>query len=150
MNIKANATRTKAAVIGTVLAGGSALVLLSPSSPALAYYSGGLHLDITPQSPAALVSRGAAIDVPVDVDCTARFADVYLRVTERVGSQTATGYGYASVACTGGHQRILIRVPANSGKAFAKGTAVVTAEIFGCNQNTCGSETNSVSVQITR
>ncbi|HEY0166263.1 MAG TPA: hypothetical protein VGB75_04395 [Jatrophihabitans sp.] len=150
MNIKANGNRAKAAVIGAALVGGSALVLLSPSSPALAYYSGGLHLDVTPQSPASLVSRGAAVDVPVDVDCNASTADVRLRVTERVGSETATGYSYTQVACTGGHQRVLIRVPASTGKAFAKGTAVATAEIWGCRQYTCGSETNSVTIQITR
>src|SRR4051794_40613938 len=108
--------RTKAAMIGTALAGGAALVLLSPSSPALAYYSGGLHLDATALSPATLVSRGAAVDVPVDVDCNAQYISLDVRLTERVGSQTATGVNYTTqVACNGGHQRILVRVPANSG-----------------------------------
>ena len=144
-----NINKVKAGVIGAALVGGSALVLLSPSSPALAYYSGGLHLDVTPLSPASLISRGAALDVPVDVDCNASYAEVYLRVTERVGSQTAVGATYQQVACTGGHQRILMRVPAGSGKAFAKGTAVATAEIWGC-RNTCGDETNSVTIQITK
>ncbi|MEO6500896.1 MAG: hypothetical protein ABIQ09_03185 [Jatrophihabitantaceae bacterium] len=145
-----NTNRMKAGVIGAALVGGAALALLSPSSPALAYYSGGLHLDVTPQSPAFLVSRGAAVDVPVDVDCNARYAEVYLRVTERVGSQTAVGTSYRQVACTGGHQRVLFQVLANSGKAFAKGSAVATAEIWGCNNSTCGSETNSVTIQITK
>jgi hypothetical protein len=145
-----NTNRMKAGVIGAALVGGAALALLSPSSPALAYYSGGLHLDVTPQSPATLVSRGAAVDVPVDVDCNASHADVFLKVTERVGSETAVGSSYARVACTGGHQRILIRVPANSGKAFAKGTAVATANIWGCTRTFCGDETNSVTIQIKR
>jgi Na+/H+ antiporter NhaC len=52
-----NTSRTKAAVVGTVLAGGTALALLSPASPALAFLSGGLHLDVTAQSPATLVAR---------------------------------------------------------------------------------------------
>jgi hypothetical protein len=69
-------------------------------------------------------------------------------VTERVGSQTATGSGFVQVGCTGGHQRILIRVTAGSGKAFAKGTAVANASIFGCNNTTCGSESSSATIQI--
>jgi len=145
-----NTNKTKAAVLGAALVGGAALVLLSPSSPALAYYSGGLHLDVTPLSPASLVSRGAAVDVPVDVDCNARDASLQLRVSERVGSQTATGYASVQVSCNGGHQRILVRVPANSGKAFAKGSAVATADIFGCTYYTCGQETGSATIQITR
>jgi hypothetical protein len=143
-----NTSRTKAAVVGTVLAGGAVLALFSPASQALAFLSCGLHLDVTAQSPATLVARGAAIDVPVDVDCNANFADVQLGVTERVGSQIATGSGFVQVACTGGHQRLLIRVTAGSGKAFAKGTAVANASIFGCNNTTCGSESSSATIQI--
>lgn len=52
-----NSNRTKAAVVGA-LAGGVTLTLLSPISPALAFDSGGLHLALTVQSPATLVSRG--------------------------------------------------------------------------------------------
>lgn len=137
-------------MIGAALIGGTALALFSPSSPAVAYYSGGLHLDVTPMSPASLVSRGAAVDVPVDVYCNATYAELYLRVTERVGSQTAVGGSYQRVACTGSHQRVLVRVPASSGKAFAKGSAVATADLWGCNRTTCGDETNSVTIQIKR
>jgi hypothetical protein len=144
-----NTSRTKAAVVGTALAGGAALALFSPASPALAFLSGGLHLDVTVQSPATLVARGAAIDVPVDVDCNAtQNAFVNVGVTERVGSQTATGSGSVQVACNGGHQLFLIRVTAGSGKAFAKGTAVANANIFGCNNTTCASESSSATIQI--
>ncbi len=143
--------RTKATMIGATLAGGAALVLLSPSSPALAYYSGGLHLDATALSPASLVSRGAAVDVPVDVDCNAQYVSLSVSLSERVGSPTATGTNYTTqVACTGGHQRVLVRVPASSGKAFAKGSAVASVDIFGCNRVTCGEEHSSVTIQITR
>jgi hypothetical protein len=142
-------SRTKAAVVGTALAGGAALALFSPASPALGFLSGGLHLDVTAQSPATLVARGAAIDVPVDVDCNAsQNAFVSVGVTERVGSLTATGSGSVQVACNGGHQRFLIRVTASSGKAFAKGTAVANASIFGCNNTTCGNESSSATIQI--
>ena len=144
-----NISRTKAALVGIALAGGAALALFSPASPALGFLSGGLHLDVTVQSPATLVARGAAIDVPVDVDCNAtQNVAVNVGVTERVGSQTATGSGSAQVACNGGHQRLLIRVTAASGKAFAKGTAVANASIFGCSSTTCGSESSSSTIQI--
>ena len=63
-------------------------------------------------SPATLVSRGAAVDVPVDVHCNAQYVSLTVRLSERVGSQTATGVNYTTqVACTGGHQRVLVRVP---------------------------------------
>lgn len=86
VSMKAN--RTKAIVIGTVLAGGSAIGILGLSAPAMAFTSGDLNASITPQSPATLVDRGAAVDVPVDVDCTASFADLTLQVTERVGGRS--------------------------------------------------------------
>jgi hypothetical protein len=35
-------------------------------------------------------------------------------------------------------------------KAFRKGTAVATAEVFGCNNVTCGSETDSEVIEIQR
>jgi hypothetical protein len=144
-----NTSRTKAAVVGIALAGGAALALFSPASPALGFLSGGLHLDVTVQSPATLVARGAAIDVPVDVDCNAtQNTFVNVGVTERVGGQTATGSGSVQAACNGGHQRLLIRVTAGAGKPFAKGTAVANANIFGCNNTTCGSESSSATIQI--
>jgi len=96
------------------------------------------------------------VDVPVDVECNASFADLTLQLTERVGGQIATGSTDVSVACNGGHQRLLVRVPASSitstsGRPFSKGQAVATASIFGCNTATCGQESNNnVTVQITK
>ncbi|HJQ01005.1 MAG TPA: hypothetical protein VJ851_05355 [Jatrophihabitans sp.] len=144
------ANRAKAIVIGTVLAGGAAVAVLSSTAPAVAFSSGGLTLEVTPLSPGTLVAKGAAVDVPVDVECNASFADLTLQLTERVGGQIATGSTDVSVACNGGHQRLLVRVPATSGKPFSKGSAVATASIFGCNRTTCGQESNSVTIQITR
>jgi hypothetical protein len=145
-----NSYKAKAAVIGGALAGGVTLALLSPSAPALAFDSGGLHLDFTVQSPATLVARGAAVDVPVDVNCNAGYASLDIQLTERVGSRIANGYGYVQVACTGSTQRILVRVQAGGDKAFSKGTAVGTANLSGCNDITCGNEQRSVTVKITK
>ena len=141
--------KTKVAVVGTALSGAAVVALLGGAGPAVAYDSGGLHLDATAQSPARLVARGAAIDVPVDVECNAtQLASLSVSVTERVGKQIATGSGSSQVACPGGHQDILIRVTAGPGKAFAKGTAVATAQIYGCNDTACGSESRTDTIVI--
>jgi hypothetical protein len=145
-----NNHRTKAAVIGGALAGGVTLALLSPSSPALAFDSGGLHLDVTVQSPATLVARGAAVDVPVDVNCNAQYASLDLQLIERVGSRIASGYGYVSVACTGSPQRLLVRIVASGDRAFSRGTALATANLGGCSPTICGSERSSVTIKITK
>jgi hypothetical protein len=138
-------------MVGIVLAGGAAVAILGSSAPAVAFDSGGLHLEVTPLSPGTLVARGAAVDVPVDVDCNASFADMHVEVTERVGGQTATGSTDVAVACDGSHQLLLIRVPASSGRPFSKGQALVTAQLFGCTSTgTCGQPVNSVTIQITR
>ncbi|HEX8095597.1 hypothetical protein [Jatrophihabitans sp.] len=145
-----NTNRTKAAVIGGTLAGGVTLALLSPSSPAMAFDSGGLHLALTVQSPATLVARGAAVDVPVEVNCNATSAYVDVQLTERVGSRLASGYGYVEVACTGSPQRVLVRVVASGDKAFTRGTALANANIGGCNATICGGERSSVTIKITK
>ena len=142
--------KTKVAVIGAALVG-SVAVALSTASPALAFLSGGLHLEATAQSPATLLARGAAIDVPVSIDCNATEpASVNVTVTQRVGSQIATGFGSARVGCTGGRQDILIQVTANAGRAFAKHEAVATADIFGCNETLCDGESTSTTIQVNK
>jgi hypothetical protein len=141
---------TKVAVIGAALAGAVA-VALATASPALAFLSGGLHLEAAAQSPATLLARGAALDVPVSVDCNAtQPVFVNVSVTQRVGSQIATGSGFAQVGCTGGQQDIIIHVTANAGKAFAKRDAVATADISGCNETTCGSESTTTTIQVNK
>jgi hypothetical protein len=146
-----NNNRTKAAVIGGALVGGVALALLSPAAPALAFDSGGLYLAVAVQSPATLVARGAAVDVPIDVTCNSPYY-VYLsaQVTERVGSRIASGDNYVQLACTGSPQRVLMRVVANSGKPFTRGTAVASANLNGCNATICGNESDSAIIRIVK
>jgi hypothetical protein len=143
--------RTKAAVLGSALAGGAALALLAPAAPALAFDSGDLHLDINVESPITLVARGAAIDVPIEIECTSDYASVQVSVTERVGNRIVSGVNYLTVACTGGTQEMVVRVEAtNAGRPFGRGTAVVTAYIFGCTSTVCGQESDSDTVRITK
>ena len=140
-------TRAAAAVVAILL--GGLLALFATSGPAVAFFSGGLFLDVQVGSPAHLVARGAAVDVPVEVTCNATgTADVFVRVTQKSGSGVAQGFGSASVGCTGSGQQITIRAQAFGGKTFKQGTAVASAEIFGCNRVTCGSETDSEAIQI--
>jgi hypothetical protein len=58
-------------------------LLLGPLSSAVGFFSGGLSLDVQIQSPATLVSRGAAINVPLEIVCTSPRADLFVQVTER-------------------------------------------------------------------
>jgi hypothetical protein len=141
--------RTKVAAAVVALAAGAVLALFASSGPAVAFFSGGLFLDVQVESPASLVSRGAAVDVPLEVTCNARFADLYVTVTQKSGSGVAQGFGYTSVGCTGSGQQITVRVTASGGKTFKQGTAVANAEIFGC-RSICGDETDSEVIDIKR
>jgi hypothetical protein len=117
----------------------------------VAFSSGGLFLDVQVESPARLVSRGAAVDVTLEVTCNSPFGvDVFVRVTQKSGSGVAQGSAFESVGCTGSGEQVVVRVPASGGKAFKQGTAVASAEIFGCNNVTCGSETDSEVIDIRR
>jgi hypothetical protein len=141
--------RVKLAVAALVaILAGASFALFAPAGPAVAFSSGGLFLDVQVQS-ATLVSRGAAVDVTLEVTCNATgtaFVDV--SVTQKSGSGVAQGFGSTQVGCTGSGEQIVVRVRASGAKAFKQGTAVVSAEIFGCNNVTCGSETDSEVIDI--
>jgi hypothetical protein len=141
-------TRAAAAVVAVLL--GGLLALFATTGPAVAFFSGGLFLDVQVES-ATLVSRGAAVDVTLEVTCNSPFgADVFVTVTQRSGSGVAQGFGSETVGCTGSGEQIVIRAQSFGAKAFKQGTAVVSAEIFGCNNVTCGSETDSEVIAIQR
>ena len=144
--------RAKLAVAALVaILAGASFALFAPSGPAVAFSSGGLFLDVQVNSPAHLVSRGAAVDVPLEVTCNATGrVDVGVSVTQKSGSGVAQGFGSTRVGCTGSGEQIVVRVQASGAKAFKQGTAVVSAEIFGCNNVTCGSETDSEVIDIKR
>lgn len=125
-------------------------VLIGPVSSAVGFFSGGLSLDVQVQSPATVVSRGAAVDVPLQIVCTSHQADLFVQVTQRVGSEIAQGSAFTQVTCEGDLQQVDLVVPASGGKAFKKGSAVVQAEIFGCLGRTCGSETDTATIDLVR
>lgn len=139
--------RVATAVVAILL--GGLLALFATSGPAVAFFSGGLFLDVQVKSPATLVARGAAVQVPLEVTCNATgTAFVQVTVTQKSGSGVAQGSGSTQVGCTGSGEQVTVLVQATGGKAFKQGTAVATAEIFGCNATTCGSETDSATIDI--
>jgi hypothetical protein len=125
----------------------AAVASIGPISAAVASFSGGLTLDVQINTPATLASRGAAVNVPLNVLCNSTTADVNVQVTERVGSKIAQGFGHQEITCTGLIQPVTVTVPATS-YAFKQGTGIVNAEIFGCGHGTCGnvSATSQVSI----
>jgi hypothetical protein len=144
---------TRLAKVGAAslaLAVGGAVAAFNPISPAVAFFSPPLFLDIRVDSPATLVARGAAVDVPVEITCTSAEAFVDVSVTQRAGSDVARGFGSARVGCTGQRERILVTVTASDGKAFRKQTAVADANIFGCAETFCGNERDTATIEIRR
>jgi hypothetical protein len=125
-------------------------VLIGPVSSAVGFFSGGLSLDVQVQSPASVVSRGAAVNVPLQIVCTSQQAELYVQVTQRAGSEIAQGSAFMQVTCEGDLQQVNIVVPASGGKAFKKGSAVAQAEIFGCLGRTCGSETDTATIDLVK
>jgi hypothetical protein len=142
-------TRIKAAAAAVAIAGATAAAIMVPASPAVAFSSGGLVLDIKIQSPAHLVANGAALAVPVEYTCFGTSnASLNVSVTEKVGSGVAEGGGFLdSLVCTGEIQTATITIPTSSGKAFIKGTGFSNGEIFGCS-SFCGEQTNSATIAI--
>jgi hypothetical protein len=137
-----------AAAIAVATGGGIALT--APSSPAVAFFSPPLFLDIQVQSPAHLVSGGAALSVPVEVTCSgASTAFVSVSVTEKVGKRLAKGSGSAQIGCTQSRQNVLVTVVA-SGTAFTKGSAFAQGDIFACTQTFCGQETDQATIRIAK
>jgi hypothetical protein len=89
------------------------------------------------------------VDVTLEVTCNATpDAFVQVSVTQRSGSGVAQGFAFDNVGCTGSGEQVVLRVLASGGKTFKQGTAVASAEIFGCNNVICGSETDSEVIDL--
>ncbi len=143
--------KVKAVAAGTVLAGSAAIAALLPTSPAVAFFSGGLSLDISLGSPGTLVAKGAAVTIPVTYSCNGPSAGISVQATEKTGHTTASGSGFEQVGCTGSRVTTLVTLQTN-GTAFAKGTAAVWATINGCTADfvTCGNESANGTVKIVK
>jgi hypothetical protein len=131
------------------LAAGVGLAFTLPAGAAVSQQSPPVAA-VQVQSPGVLVSRGAAVTVPVLVVCSpGASGGLFVQLTQRVGSDIATGFGSTSVACTGNVQIVNVTVTA-SGKAFRKGTAVAEAELQVCNQDGCSFATDTRTITLNR
>jgi len=144
-----NPLLVKVGIGASALAAGAAFTLSGSSSPAVAYSSPPSYLDISIGSPAHLVAKGAAIQLPVTTICSDAYyynAYVSVTVTERVsGKKTATGTSNYQVPCTGYRQTNLVTISSQNGISFAKGTAYASGTI---NTYYSGSETTETTITI--
>lgn len=142
--------RIKAAVAAVTVTGATTAAMLIPGSPAVAFSSGGLVLDIVVQSPAHLIAKGAAVGVPVQYTCYGTDnASLGVTVTERVsGGAIAAGSGSLSnLLCTGEIQTVTLDITASGSRAFAKGVAFANGNIFGCS-SFCGQQSDNRTITI--
>lgn len=143
-------TRRKA--LSIALGIGAAVGLIVPLQAAVADSSPpDPYFNYSVQSPATLVARGAAIDVPVSVTCfpeTDAFG-IDLNVTERVnGGRLAIGFGFLEeLQCDGFPHTVRVRVNAFE-NAFKNGVALVQANAFACTPLQCNSFSEQAEIRI--
>lgn len=130
-----NVRPAKAAAVLAVVAGAIFASVL-PSSADVSAQSpsqSGVRL----QSPAERLARGAAVRVELLVTCPASgwASSIGVRLSQRVGSDVASGYGYTSFTCTGGLQSVSVTVQAEQ-NAFRASLAYASANLSGSGSNT--------------
>jgi hypothetical protein len=124
-----NVRPAKAAAVLAVVAGAIFASVL-PSSADVSAQSPSQH-GLRIQSPAQQLARGAAVRVETLATCPANWPGyISIRLTQRVGSDVATGYGYTNFVCTGGLQTVMVTVTAEQ-NAFRASTAYATGNISG-------------------
>jgi len=139
-----------AALTAAALAVGAVLTLLVPASPAVGYFSPPLLLDIRVGPTANIVAKGAAVETRLEVTCAgAPEANVNVEITQRAGSEIATGYASTWIGCTGERHTLLLVVSAEAGKAFKQGPAVARAVIYSCYY-VCGSEDDTQTIELVK
>jgi hypothetical protein len=132
---------------GIALAGGSGIALALPAGAVVSQASPPVAA-VQVQSPGVLQARGAAVTVPVLVVCSpGRTGFLSLSLTQRVGSDIASGSDFDEVSCTGSLQIVNMTITAD-GKAFRKGTASAQAELTVC-QFTCSTATDNRTIDLT-
>jgi len=142
--------RSKKTLAGLAIAGGAAIAAVGSAAPALGFFSPPLLLQIHVNSPGTLVAKGAGVDLALQIECAgARTASLDVSLTERSGSQIASGFGSAQVGCT--NQTVLVHVIAQPGRVFKKGTGIADGFIFACTSHKprfCGSEEDLRTISI--
>jgi hypothetical protein len=130
--------RTRIAAAIAAIGAGGTLAALAPAGPAVAEESPPFVVDVEVGSPATLLARGIAVNVPVEFTCPsdAAYASVSVSIAERVGNQIVRGSGYFNPDCTGQPetQQVLVQPYAydgyDGGTTFRPGPALATASIW--------------------
>jgi len=145
-----------------VAAGAVAAAVLATPGPAVAQSSPPSQLQIQVNSPAALMAKGASVDVSVTASCpvTSLSGSLFLEVSQRVAGKIAFGFTEGSINCTGTSQTTELLVIAGSqspsglpqgpSKAFEGGTALANASIQSCGAFSCVTQQVSSTIKITK
>ena len=141
--------------VGIALALGAAVASIVPIQAAVADSSPpDPYFNFTALSPATLVARGAAIDVPVRVTCFPEVGIFFtqVQVTQRAnGGRIASGFGeFTSSNCDGFPRTVIVRVVASAGgNAFKNGIALTQTTAFACTPQRCTQfdETKEISIK---
>ena len=143
--------RGKKTLAGLAIAGGAAIAAVGCAAPALGFFSPPLLLQIHVNRRPRWWPREPVPTSTVQIQCAgAQTATVSVSLTERSGSEVATGSGSALVGCTNHNQTILVPVTASSGKVFRKGTAIANGVISACatKPKFCASEQDHGTIAI--
>ncbi len=128
------------ALLAFTLPAGAAVSLQSESPPSTM---------VTLGATATLDAKGAVVYVPVTVICQpASFASLTVEVTQRVGSDIASGSAYTDVDCNGSVQNLVLAVTPFQ-NAFRKGVAFGKATLFVCTFE-CTEAVDQHSIEIVR
>jgi hypothetical protein len=150
--------RMRAATAAVTIAGTTAAaMLLIPATPAVAYSSGGITLDVVVQSPAHLIAKGAAVGVTVQYTCDdvnttdLTYSFLNLNLTERVsgGDIAAGGVSIGNLVCTGEIESATFDVTASGPRAFGKGSAYASTDLQICDDFIeCATDIQSTTIKI--
>ncbi|MET9232480.1 hypothetical protein [Lentzea sp. NPDC003310] len=123
---KFSAGKTAAVV---AVAGGAVLASVAPVMADVSAQSPSQSV-VRIESPAKVISVGAAVEVDVTYVCAAGTrGNLSLSLTQRRLLGVATGSGYKAVDCTGGFATTKITVTATN-RAFGWGPAYAKAELY--------------------
>ena len=134
-----------ALAVGAGLLLGSAASAAADSTPQVSF---------SIQGPATLIAHGAAISIPLIINCSPSGGQpyVYVSASEAVGKRIAEGAGGAQVYCTGSPEAVQAVVTVSqfsTGAAFSKGhTALVQGDVQLCVATDCVYAVENAEVEI--
>ncbi|MGH3304595.1 MAG: hypothetical protein ACRDOK_23540 [Streptosporangiaceae bacterium] len=98
------AAEPAAILAGFAVAGGAAIAVAIGAGPAEGQTSAPIQTQLQVNSPGTLVAKGAGVNVSVTASCSGLnvpSASMGIGLTEALGKNLATGFGSATIDCTG-------------------------------------------------